>query len=143
MRLRQIALAAGDLGATTAALSDVLGLGEPFHDPGVGVFGLENAVFAIGETFLAMGSPVGDAAPATSSPSRFRAAAGSRSCAAIGAMRSSAWRSRSPIARASKRARERAGCSARTARRRSPAFVSFPRSLDFREIGRERGDLVR
>jgi hypothetical protein len=43
MRLRQIALAATDLAATAAALSDVLGTGEAFRDPGVGVFGLENA----------------------------------------------------------------------------------------------------
>jgi hypothetical protein len=64
MRLRQIALAAGDLGSTTAALTDVLGLGAPFHDPGVGVFGLENAVFAIGETFLEVVSPVREDATA-------------------------------------------------------------------------------
>ena len=64
MRLRQIALAATDLGATTAALCDVLGIGAPFRDPGVAVFGLENAVFAIGETFLEVVSPVRDDATA-------------------------------------------------------------------------------
>src|SRR5262245_52696428 len=64
MRLRQIALAASDLAATTAALADVLGVGQPFHDPGVAVFGLENVVFAIGETFLEVVSPVRDDATA-------------------------------------------------------------------------------
>lgn len=64
MRLRQIALAATDLGATTAALCDVLGAGEPFRDPGVAVFGLDNAVMPIGETFLEVVSPVRDDATA-------------------------------------------------------------------------------
>jgi hypothetical protein len=64
MRLRQIALAATDLEATAAALSDVLGAGVPFRDPGVGVFGLENQVFPIGETFLEVVSPVRDDATA-------------------------------------------------------------------------------
>ena len=64
MRLRQIALAAGDLDAVTSVLCDVLGIGAPFHDPGVGVFGLENAVFAIGDTFLEVVSPVRDDATA-------------------------------------------------------------------------------
>ncbi len=64
MRLRQIALAAMDLEATTAALTDVLGAGEPFRDPGVAVFGLVNAVMPIGETFLEVVSPVRDDATA-------------------------------------------------------------------------------
>jgi len=64
VRLRQIALAATDLEATATALSDVLGIGQPFRDPGVGVFGLENQVFAIGETFLEVVSPVRDDATA-------------------------------------------------------------------------------
>jgi hypothetical protein len=64
MRLRQIALAASDLAATTAALIDVLGAGEPFRDPGVAVFGLDNAVMPIGETFLEVVSPVRDDATA-------------------------------------------------------------------------------
>src|SRR5947208_1269722 len=58
MRLRQIAIAASDLEATAAALCDVLGVGGPFRDPGVAAFGLENAVFTIGETFLEVVSPV-------------------------------------------------------------------------------------
>ena len=64
MRLRQIALAASDLEATVASLCDVLGVGGPFRDPGVAVFGLENAVLPIGETFLEVVSPVRDDATA-------------------------------------------------------------------------------
>ena len=64
MRLRQIALAASDLEATAAALGDVLGIGGPFRDPGVAVFGLENAVFPVGDTFLEVVSPVRDDATA-------------------------------------------------------------------------------
>ena len=58
MRLRQIALAARDLAPTLDALSDVLGIEVAFNDPGVGVFGLENGVMPIGETFLEVVSPV-------------------------------------------------------------------------------------
>lgn len=41
-----------------ARLRESLGLGEPFSDPGVSMFGLRNAVFAIGDTFLEVVSPV-------------------------------------------------------------------------------------
>ncbi len=64
MRLRQIALAATDLGGTVDALVDVLGIEVSFNDPGVGVFGLENAVMPIGETFLEVVSPVREDAAA-------------------------------------------------------------------------------
>jgi hypothetical protein len=56
-RLRQAVLAAHDLEATCAALRDALGLGEPFHDVGVGHFGLRNAVYALGDCFLEVVSP--------------------------------------------------------------------------------------
>lgn len=39
-------------------LRHVLGLAEPFRDPGVAVFGLENAVFALGTDFLEAVAPV-------------------------------------------------------------------------------------
>ena len=39
-------------------LRSELGLGEPFADPGVGAFGLENAVYAIGDSFLEVVSPI-------------------------------------------------------------------------------------
>lgn len=57
-RLRQVVLAARDLDAVADRLRDELQLPEPFHDPGIGVFGLANAVFATGDTFLEVVSPV-------------------------------------------------------------------------------------
>lgn len=50
-RLRQFVFVATDLEAGKV-LQHVLALGEPFHDPGVKEFGLENAVYAIGDQFL-------------------------------------------------------------------------------------------
>ncbi len=58
VRLRQAVLVAADLEATASLLRDRLGLGEPFRDPGVGLFGLENVVFAIGDCFIEVVSPV-------------------------------------------------------------------------------------
>jgi hypothetical protein len=63
-RLRQAVLAARDLDAMILRLRDEFGLGAPFHDEGVGLFGLRNAVFAIGDTFLEVVSPVRDDASA-------------------------------------------------------------------------------
>jgi len=57
MRLRQVALAVRSLEPSLGALRSVLGLGEPFHDPGVGVFGLENAVLPVGDGFLELVAP--------------------------------------------------------------------------------------
>lgn len=57
MRLRQVALAARDLERVRDDLADVLGLGAPFADPGIAVFGLRNAVFPVGDTFLEVVSP--------------------------------------------------------------------------------------
>ena len=58
LRLRQVALVATDLDRAVADLIAVFGLDTPFHDPGVGVFGLRNAVFAVGATFLEVVSPL-------------------------------------------------------------------------------------
>ena len=57
VRLRQAVLVAAELEPVADALQAALGLGEPFRDPGVGLFGLENAVFAIGDCFLEIVSP--------------------------------------------------------------------------------------
>jgi catechol 2,3-dioxygenase-like lactoylglutathione lyase family enzyme len=57
-RLRQVALVARDCGAVAGQLRHALGLGSPYHDPGVGRFGLTNAVFAVGEEFLEVVAPV-------------------------------------------------------------------------------------
>jgi hypothetical protein len=57
VRLRQAVLVAEELEALAGALRGTLGLGEPFRDPGVGEFGLENVVFALGDCFLEVISP--------------------------------------------------------------------------------------
>ncbi|MDG2049152.1 MAG: VOC family protein [Myxococcota bacterium] len=57
MYLRQIALVASNLDTAVDDLQTTLGLGEPFADKGVATFGLENAVFPIGETYLEVVSP--------------------------------------------------------------------------------------
>jgi hypothetical protein len=59
-RLRQVALAARRLAPVADELERQLGLHPPFHDPGVGSFGLENSVFAVGDTFLEVVAPVKD-----------------------------------------------------------------------------------
>ncbi len=48
---------AGELEPVASALRGALGLQEPFRDPGVAEFGLENAVFALGDCFLEVISP--------------------------------------------------------------------------------------
>jgi hypothetical protein len=58
VRLRQAVLVAGELEPVETALREALGLGEPFRDPGVGAFGLVNAVFALGDCFLEVVSPM-------------------------------------------------------------------------------------
>jgi len=57
MRLRQIALVAHDLAAARADITAVLGLDYAYDDPGVGKYGLKNAVFPVGMTFLEVVSP--------------------------------------------------------------------------------------
>ena len=57
-RLRQVALVAADLHQAADALRGGLGLTDPFQDPGVGEFGLDNVVFGVGDTFLEVVAPV-------------------------------------------------------------------------------------
>ncbi|MGH8921808.1 MAG: VOC family protein, partial [Actinomycetes bacterium] len=57
-RLRQVALVAGRLGPVADRLRQELDLGPPYHDPGIIGFGLENAVFAVGDTFIEVVAPV-------------------------------------------------------------------------------------
>lgn len=57
MRLRQAVLVASELEPVASALRSALGMEEPFRDPGVGEFGLENTVFALGDCFLEVISP--------------------------------------------------------------------------------------
>jgi hypothetical protein len=58
VRLRQAVLVAGDLEPAAEALRAALNLGEPFRDPGVGEFGLANVVFALGDCFIEIVSPI-------------------------------------------------------------------------------------
>src|SRR5688572_1798737 len=60
VRLRQAVIAAADLDAVAGRLRDELSLGEPYSDPMIIHFGLRNAVFALGDTFLEVVSPVQD-----------------------------------------------------------------------------------
>jgi hypothetical protein len=57
-RLRQVALVATDLDPVVKALETELGVRSPYHDPGVGEFGLHNAVFSLGDSFLEVVSPL-------------------------------------------------------------------------------------
>jgi hypothetical protein len=56
-RLRQVALVAHDCGRVTAELSRAFGWPQPFRDPGVAQFGMTNAVFAVGDTFVEVVAP--------------------------------------------------------------------------------------
>src|SRR3954469_20087808 len=56
-RVRQVVLAAADLAAVTAELESELGVGSAFRDEGVGHFGLRNAVYSLGDSFVEGVSP--------------------------------------------------------------------------------------
>jgi hypothetical protein len=58
LRLRQVVLVAPDLGPAVEEISDALGLSVCFHDPGVAEFGLENALFPVGDQFLEVIAPI-------------------------------------------------------------------------------------
>lgn len=58
IRLRQVALVAHDLDSTVDSLRRELGLEVAYNDPGVGAFGLHNAVLPIGTQFVEVVSPV-------------------------------------------------------------------------------------
>lgn len=58
LRLRQIALVAERLAPIEAALADVLAVRVCFRDPGVGHFGLENALFPLGNELLEVVAPI-------------------------------------------------------------------------------------
>ncbi len=58
LRLRQIALVAETLAPVERELIDVLGVAVCYRDPGVAHFGLENALFPIGNQLLEVVAPV-------------------------------------------------------------------------------------
>jgi hypothetical protein len=57
IRLRQVALVASELDSVVEALCNELGLRVCFRDPGVGEFGLVNALMVIGDQFLEVVAP--------------------------------------------------------------------------------------
>lgn len=79
-RVRQAVLAARDLERAIERHQRELGLGQPYHDPAVGHFGLANAVFAIGDTFLEIVSPVDPENPAARTAVRQLERAGAEEC---------------------------------------------------------------
>ena len=58
LRIRQIVFAVRDLAASSRRLAELLALDPPFRDPGVAEFGIDNAVFAFGDQFVELVSPV-------------------------------------------------------------------------------------
>jgi len=74
-RIRQLVFACERL-ALADDLKHLLALGEPFADPGVEAFGLENAVFAIGDQFLEVVAPLPDKKAGETAAGRFIARGG-------------------------------------------------------------------
>jgi hypothetical protein len=60
VRLRQAVWVAAELEPLCGELERALGVTAPFHDPGVGEFGLRNAVYALGDCFLEVVAPTKD-----------------------------------------------------------------------------------
>ena len=60
LRLRQIAVAVTDLAAARADAEAIFGVGHAHEDPGVARYGLRNAVYRLGNTFLEILTPVAD-----------------------------------------------------------------------------------
>lgn len=58
LKLRQIALVAEQLAPVEKTLCDVLGINVCYRDPGVAHFGLENALFPIGNQLLEVVAPI-------------------------------------------------------------------------------------
>src|SRR5260370_8098111 len=58
LRLRQIALVAHELTPIAQDMHDLFGLEVGFRDPGVKTFGLENALFPVGNQFIEVVSPI-------------------------------------------------------------------------------------
>lgn len=65
IRLRQIAVACGDLNRVAVELGSIFGLEACHTDPGVGVFGLKNTLWPVGTQFIECVTPIGDNPGAT------------------------------------------------------------------------------
>ena len=63
LRIRQIVFVVRDLAAASRQLAELLALDPPYRDPGVAEFGIDNAVYAFGDQFIELISPLaGDTA---------------------------------------------------------------------------------
>jgi len=60
LRIRQIVFVVRDLATTSRHLAELLALDPPFRDPGVAEFGIDNAVYAFGDQFIELISPIKD-----------------------------------------------------------------------------------
>ena len=60
IRLRQIVMVAADLDPVETQIVESLGVELCYRDPGVGHFGLRNALFPIGDKLLEVVSPIQD-----------------------------------------------------------------------------------
>jgi hypothetical protein len=58
VRIRQVALVAREIEPTVQDLCAALGVEVAYRDPAIRIFGLENAVMPVGDTFLEVVSPV-------------------------------------------------------------------------------------
>lgn len=58
LRMRQIALIARELAPVVEEIREVFGLEVAYRDPAVAAFGLENAVFPVGNQFLEVVAPI-------------------------------------------------------------------------------------
>lgn len=76
LRLRQVCLVAPQLAPAVAAVQATLGLDPCFRDPAVARFGLENALFALGESFLEIVAPLRPDPQGETAAGRFLARSG-------------------------------------------------------------------
>jgi hypothetical protein len=60
LRIRQVVFVVRDLAAASRQLAGLLALDPPYRDPGVAEFGIDNAVFAFGDQFIELISPLED-----------------------------------------------------------------------------------
>jgi len=60
LRIRQIVFVVRDLATRSRQLAELLALGPPYRDPGVAEFGIDNAVYAFGEQFIELVSPIAE-----------------------------------------------------------------------------------
>ena len=60
LRIRQIVFVVRDLATRSRQLAALLALDPPYRDPGVAEFGIDNAVYAFGDQFIELISPIGN-----------------------------------------------------------------------------------